>query len=147
MQAVSSRDEMIDRGGRLRLPWVPVMEAVHNIGPDELARRAASLNRQVHLAAPFGGGASQIYDPLPAPLTATEFASLESGIIQRARVLDALLEDIYGPQTVLRDRLVEPWAVYGNPHFIRGLRTRQRLYFPRLSLYAADLIRGREALP
>ncbi len=142
MQEISSRDEMIDRGGRLRLPWVPVMEAVHNIGPEELARRAASLNRQVHLAAPFGGGASQIYDPLPAPLTATEFASLESGIMQRARVLNALLEDIYGPQTVLRDRLVEPWAVYNNPHFIRGLHTRQRLHFPRLSLYAADLIRG-----
>ncbi len=142
MQAGSSRDEMIDRGGRLRLPWVPVMEAVHSIGPEELARRAASLNRQVHLAAPFGGGASQIYDPLPAPLTATEFASLETGIIQRARVLNALLEDIYGPQTVLRDRLVEPWAIYNNPHFIRGLHTRHRLHFPRLSLYAADLIRG-----
>jgi uncharacterized circularly permuted ATP-grasp superfamily protein len=92
------RDEMVDRTGRLRTPWVPVMEAVRAIGPEELSRRAASLNRQVRLAAPFGAIARHHYDPLPAPLTASEFAGLETGLRQRATCLTALLEDCYGRQ-------------------------------------------------
>jgi uncharacterized circularly permuted ATP-grasp superfamily protein/uncharacterized alpha-E superfamily protein len=142
MQLSASSDEMIDRTGRLRTPWVPVMEAVHNIGPDELARRAASLNRQVRLAAPYGSIAARNYDPLPAPLTASEFAVLESGIIQRAAMLNAVLEDIYGRQSVLQDRLVPPAAVFGSPHFVRSLHIGRPLGFPRMSLYAVDVIRG-----
>jgi uncharacterized circularly permuted ATP-grasp superfamily protein/uncharacterized alpha-E superfamily protein len=142
MQPTASSDEMIDRSGRLRTPWVPVMEAVHNIGAEELARRATSLNRQVRLAAPYGAIAARNYDPLPAPLTASEFAVLESGIIERAGMLNTLLDDLYGPQIVMQEGLVPSGLIYGSPHFIRSLHTQNPLGFPRLSLYAADLIRG-----
>jgi uncharacterized circularly permuted ATP-grasp superfamily protein/uncharacterized alpha-E superfamily protein len=118
------------------------MEAVRDIGPEELARRAASLNRQVRLAAPFGAVAARAYDPLPAPLTASEFLLLEAGVTQRARLLSRVLEDLYGRQTVLRDRLIPPAAVFGNRHFIRGMHTGAKLAAPRLAIYAADLIRG-----
>jgi len=142
MHAVTTSDELIDRSGRLRTPWVPVMEAFRAIGQDEMSRRAAALNRQVRLAAPFGAVTSHHYDPLPAPLTASEFSILEAGIRQRAHLLNLLLEDIYGPQTVLHDNLLPPAMVLGKPHFIRALRTPQKLPGPRLALYAADLIRG-----
>jgi uncharacterized circularly permuted ATP-grasp superfamily protein/uncharacterized alpha-E superfamily protein len=142
MQAMAPSDEMVDRSGRLRTPWVPVMEAVHLIGPEELARRATSLNRQVRLAAPFGAIAARDYDPLPAPLTASEFSLLEAGLAQRAAMLNALLEDLYGQQRVLYNGLLPPALVLGNPYFVRSLHTTQKLNFPRLSLYAADLIRG-----
>ncbi len=139
--APASRDEMVDRSGRLRTPWVPVMEAVRAIGPEELARRAASLNRQVRLAAPFGGVTSHHYDPLPAPLTASEFLVLESGLRQRATFLNALLEDLYGRQSMLQEGRIPPSLVLGNPDFLRSLHTSAPLPYPRLSLYAADLIR------
>jgi uncharacterized circularly permuted ATP-grasp superfamily protein/uncharacterized alpha-E superfamily protein len=142
MRLSDSRDELIDRTGRLRTPWVPVMEAVRDIGPEELSRRAASLNRQVRLAAPFGAVAAPAYDPLPAPLTASEFLLLEAGVTQRARFLSRVLEDLYGRQTVLRDRLIPPALVFGNPHFLRGMHTGAPLAAPRLAIYAADLIRG-----
>ena len=90
MYAVAASDEMIDRSGRIRTPWVPVMEAVRAVGQDELARRAAALNRQLRFAAPFAANAIRQYDPLPAPLTATEFAALEAGLLQRARLLNTL---------------------------------------------------------
>jgi uncharacterized circularly permuted ATP-grasp superfamily protein/uncharacterized alpha-E superfamily protein len=136
-----ARDEMIDRSGRLRAPYVPIMEAVRGLGPEELARRAASLNRQVRLAAPFGTVTSRAYDPLPAPLTASEFAVLEAGVAERARLLNAVLEDLYGPQTLLARRLLPPAVLFGSRHFIRSLRTPHRLKLPRLALYAVDLIR------
>jgi uncharacterized circularly permuted ATP-grasp superfamily protein/uncharacterized alpha-E superfamily protein len=142
--AAFSRDEMVDRNGRLRTPWVPVMEAVRAIGPEELSRRAASLNRQVRLAAPFGAVTTHHYDPLPAPLTATEFAGLESGLRQRASFLNALLEDLYGRQSVLHEGRMPAALVLGKPEFLRSLRTAAPLAYPRLSLYAADLIRGQD---
>jgi uncharacterized circularly permuted ATP-grasp superfamily protein/uncharacterized alpha-E superfamily protein len=142
MQAVATSDELIDRSGRLRTPWVPVMEAFRAIGPEEMARRAAALNRQVRLAAPFGAVTTHHYDPLPAPLTASEFLGLEAAVKQRARLLNALLEDIYGCQSVLHENLIPPTLVLGKPHFIRSLRTQSPLSGPRLALYAADLIRG-----
>jgi uncharacterized circularly permuted ATP-grasp superfamily protein/uncharacterized alpha-E superfamily protein len=142
MHVVATSDELIDRSGRLRTPWVPVMEAFRSIGQDEMARRAAALNRQVRLAAPFGAVTTHHYDPLPAPLTASEFVTLEAGIRQRADLLNLLLEDIYGAQSVLRENLIPPSLLLGKPHFIRSLRTRDPLPGQRLSLYAADLIRG-----
>ena len=135
-------DEMIDRTGRLRTPWVPVMEAVHILGPEELARRAVSLNRQVRLAAPFGAVAARDYDPLPAPLTASEFAVIEAGVTQRALLLNELLGDLYGEQRVLREKLVPPALVFRNPHFLRSLHTKEPLVQQRMSFYATDLIRG-----
>jgi len=142
MHAVTTSDELIDRSGRLRTPWVPVMEAFRAIGQEEMSRRAAALNRQVRLAAPFGAVTSHHYDPLPAPLTASEFAVLEAGVRQRAHLLNVLLEDLYGPQTILHENLLPPALVLGKPHFIRAMRTRRPLLGPRLALYAADLIRG-----
>lgn len=139
-----SRDEMVDRNGRLRTPWVPVMEAVRAIGPEELSRRAASLNRQVRLAAPFGAVTTHHYDPLPAPLTASEFSVLESGLRQRATFLNALLEDLYGRQSVLHEGRIPAAMVLGKPQFLRSLHTAAPLPYPRLSLYAADLIRGQD---
>jgi uncharacterized circularly permuted ATP-grasp superfamily protein/uncharacterized alpha-E superfamily protein len=142
MHAAASSDEMIDRSGRLRTPWVPVMEAVQDLGPDELARRAAALNRQMRLAAPFGAPASRTYDPLPAPLTASEFALLEAGLLQRVRLLNAALEDLYGPQKLLHEGFFPPALVLGAPHFLRSLHTVKPLPVPRLAFYAADLIRA-----
>ncbi|GLR67389.1 hypothetical protein GCM10010909_20700 [Acidocella aquatica] len=142
MSALASSDEMIDRSGRIRTAWVPVMEAVRDIGHDELARRSAALNRQMRLAAPFGAAPTRHYDPLPAPLTPLEFSWLEAGLIQRAQLLSAALEDLYGPQTLLRDGSLPPALVFANPHFLRSLHTREKLGFPRLTFYAADVIRG-----
>jgi len=118
------------------------MDAVRDIGPEELSRRSAALNRQMRLAAPFGATAKRHYDPLPAPLTAAEFAVLEGAVQQRARLLNATLEDIFGAQDLLREGYLPPALVLGSRHFLRSLRTGRPLGFPRLSFYAADVIRG-----
>ena len=38
---------------------------------------------------------------MPLPLTSAEFTALEAGLRQRARLLDAILADLYGPQLTL----------------------------------------------
>jgi len=133
---------MIDRFGRIRTPWSPVMAAVRDLGPDELDRRAAALNRQMGLAAPMGTTARRFYDPLPALLTSSEFSFLEAGLKQRAALLNAVLEDLYGPQRLLRDGSIPPALVLGEPHFLRPMHMQTPLSSPRLGLYAADIVRG-----
>src|ERR1700721_3817863 len=125
MYAAASCSEMTDQSGRIRSPWGPVMGAVRDMGEAEVGCRAAALNRRMPLAGPFG--TSQHYDPLPAPLTALEFAGLEAGLRQRAQLLNLVLEDLYERQMLLREGYFPPALVFGNPHFLRGMHTAQPL--------------------
>jgi len=143
MQRIASAcDEMIDRHGRIRAPWGPVMSAVREIGTEELERRATALNRQMGLASPFGTTPKRYYDPLPALLTTSEFSFLEAAVKQRARLLTLVLEDLYGAQTLLKSGGIPPALVFGEPHFLRPMHTWAPLKSSRLGLYAADVVRG-----
>ena len=67
------------------------------------------------------GKPSWSFDPLPFVITPDEWSVLEAGLIQRAGLLDALLGDLYGPQTLLAERLLPPMPVY-QPSFLRACR-------------------------
>ncbi|HYP62273.1 MAG TPA: circularly permuted type 2 ATP-grasp protein, partial [Acidocella sp.] len=138
----SACDEMIDRHGRIRAPWSPIMAASREIGHEELNRRAVALNRQMGLAAPINGTPKRYYDPLPVLLTSDEFTFLEAALKQRAGLLNHVLEDLYGPQHLLRSGAIPPALVLGEPHFLRPLHTQTPLPAPRFALYAADIVRG-----
>ncbi len=137
---------MVDGGGRVRPHWRGVLGAYAAIG-EELPARAARLDR----AAAEDGIASVLpgsdatapawrLDPLPLPLPAAEFAALEAGLAQRARLIEAVLADIYGAQRLLATGGLPPALVFADPHFLRPCRD---LAPPvRLHLYAADLVRG-----
>lgn len=142
MQPLPPLNETIDRQGRTRAPWVPIMGTIRDLGEEELSRRANALNRQLSLASPVNRQARHVYDPLPVPLTSAEFASLEAGIRQRAGLLSRVLEDLYGPQTLLYQGQIPPALILGSPHFLRSMHTRAPLASPRLALYAVDIIRA-----
>lgn len=141
MQPLPSFSETLDRQGRPRSPWAPVMATIRDLGQEELSRRANALNRKLSLASPVSQQARRIYDPLPALLTSAEFSALEQAIRQRATLLSLTLEDLYGPQTLLHQGQLPPTLVFGDEHFLRPMHTRGALISPRLGLYAADIIR------
>lgn len=117
------------------------MATVRELGQDELCRRTSALNRQLSLASPITQQNGRAYDPLPALLTPDEFSSLETALQQRANLLSLVLEDLYGSQTLLHQGKLSPSLVFQEPHFLRSMHTRAPLLAPRLSLYAADIIR------
>lgn len=141
MQNLSSHGGIFDRRDKGVSFWAPVMAAARELGPEELSRRANALNRQISLASPKNQNFTRIYDPLPTLLTSSEFAILEKGLKQRANVLSITLEDLYGPQTLLRQGRIPPAAVFNDPCFLRSMHTPSSLSSPRLNLYAADVIR------
>ncbi len=118
-----------------------MIDAVRDIGPTELARRSQAFNRQMRLAAPFGALPQRQYDLLPALLTAADFAILAKALRHRAQVLNQALDDLYGPRKLLQSGALPPPLVLGNPRFQRGLHAAKPLGVPRLSFYAADVIR------
>ena len=102
-------------------------DAFSALGEGGLAERGRRLDRafvEEGIASVLPGSAGRPWrcDPVPLPLPAGEFATLEAGLGQRARLLAPLLEDIYGPQTVLAEGLLPPALVFANPGFLRPCR-------------------------
>lgn len=58
---------------------------------------------------------------LPMLIGAGEWAQIEAGVAQRAALLNAMAQDIYGEQTLLQQGLLPPALVYGHPGYLRPL--------------------------
>lgn len=140
-------DEMVDGRRGVRPHWRNLLSVVSSLGHDGLAERARTLDRiaadeGITSLLPGASPAPWRLDPVPLLLRPAEFAALEEGLAQRARLLDAVLTDLYGPQTLLASGLLPPALVYANPGFLRPCRS-LGCHAPvhRLQFYAADLIR------
>ena len=135
-------DEMADGRSGVRPHWREALAAVASLGAAELLERAEGLARlaEEEGAAVAGEGRpGWVCDPLPLPLSAAEFATLADGLAQRARLLEALLADLHGPQQVLASGALPSALVFANPGFERACCG---LPGPFLHAYAADLVRG-----
>lgn len=143
-------DEAFDPTGRPRAHWSRLFDSLADLGPVELTRRwrdAQHLIRENGVTYNVYGDPSGVarpwqLDPLPALIAPDEAAVLERGLVQRARLLELILADLYGPQRLLHDGLVPPELVFANPGFLRpchGTRPPGSRY---LHLYAANLGRA-----
>ena len=145
-------DEAVDGGGGLREAYrafanaVPTSSAADLKRSHETARRMIEEQRityNVHRH-PLGMERPWQLDPLPLLLTAAEWRRLETGLIQRATLLNLILADCYGPQALVQGGLLPPALVFGQPDFLRpchGLRPPGGTF---LHLYAADLARSKD---
>jgi uncharacterized circularly permuted ATP-grasp superfamily protein/uncharacterized alpha-E superfamily protein len=138
---------MVDGKGGLRPHWRSLIGAFSALGDGGLRERAMRLDRAfeeegVTSVLPGASATALAWrcDPVPLPIPASEFAELEAGLAQRARLLEAVLEDLYGPQTLLADGTLPPALVFANPAFLRAGRFMETP--SRLQFYAADLLRG-----
>ncbi len=140
---------MVSGEGRIRPHWRGVMSVIGSLGRSGLAERAERLARAMaddgvaSLLPGASGAALWRLDPLPLPIPAEEFEALAAGITQRARLLDAVLADLYGPQELLASGQIPAQLVFGSPAFQRtARRSKGPPRRPLLHLYAVDLVRG-----
>src|SRR6185369_4390798 len=82
------------------------------------------------------------FDLLPMLLEHQEWSRLEAGLAQRARLFDRIIGDIYGPRRLVADGMLPTALVYGNPRFLRPCSFAPLTDTPRVTAYAADLIRA-----
>ena len=81
-------------------------------------------------------------DPVPLLVAPADAAALEAGLTQRAKLLELVLADLYGPQHLLRDGALPRELVYPNPGFLRPCHGITPPGGRFLHLYAANLGRG-----
>jgi carboxylate-amine ligase len=90
-------DEARTPDGAPRPIYAEVLAAVREAGPAALAAQATAAARAAGMA--IGGGPGPVplpVDPVPRVIGAAEWRALAAGLEQRARALDALVEDVYG---------------------------------------------------
>lgn len=121
-------------------------ESITSLGSDGVRRLRARVRR---LVANDGitftpEDAAWNLDPIPVVLAAAEWDRLEAGLSQRARLIDALLDDIYGDQRVISDGLLPPELVYGHRGYQRAAHPVAQAagtHVRSLFLHGADVVR------
>ena len=144
-------DELLDDKGSIRTHWRPLLDQLTGDDARGVARRGLERTRRLIVengvtynvyADPQGADRPWALDPVPLLLLAEEWRTIEVGLAQRTRLLDALLADIYGPQRLLSEGLVPPELVFGHPNYLwpcQGIVPRGGNW---LHIYAADLARA-----
>lgn len=80
--------------------------------------------------------------PTPLILEQQEWSQIAAGVEQRANLIEAMLQDIYGDNRLVADGALPAAALTGSPDFIRAMRGVRPAGGRYLQLYAADLGRG-----
>ena len=143
-------DEMIDESGHVRPHWLALLEELDRYSEPALARIWDTAQRLIRengttynvFDAQTDAAHPWRMDPIPFMLAPDEWRRLEAGLIQRARLLNAVVTDIYGPQRLLSAGLLPPALVFGNPNFLRPLYGVEPKGGVRLHVLAFDLARG-----
>jgi uncharacterized circularly permuted ATP-grasp superfamily protein len=102
--------------GTLRPHWEYLARALQGLGAEELRRRrdeASRLLRENGVSYnvyddPDGYNRVWDLDPIPLVIGSNEWAGIESGLIQRAELMDLILRDLYGPRELLKKGLLPP---------------------------------------
>lgn len=143
-------DEFIGPDGAIRPHWMRFVETMADLGPAEVQHRFALADR--HLA--DSGVVFRVYgeengDERPWPLSHVpfliepkEWARLEAGLIQRARLLDAILGDAYGEGRLAADGALPAAIIAGSPEYLRPLVGARPVGGHHLRFYAVDVGRG-----
>ncbi len=143
-------DEMMDEYGAIRPHWQMFLNLLDDLGPARLHHRWETARQLIHdngvtynvYGDPAGMDRPWHLDSLPVLFSAAEWAELEAGVNQRARLLDAVLDDLYGPQQLLAEGFIPPELVFGHGLFLRPLHGVAVPARRRLHTYAADIGRG-----
>ncbi len=143
-------DEFLDAEGQPRPHWQTLSSKLGSIDQDGWQRRERQLVRLIH----DNGITYNVYresetdprpwnlDMLPLVLPQAEIDRLETALSQRAHLLNLVLQDVYGRQTMLQNGQIDPFLVFASPSFLRPCHGLLPARARHIQLYAADLTRS-----
>jgi uncharacterized circularly permuted ATP-grasp superfamily protein/uncharacterized alpha-E superfamily protein len=145
-------NELAPDGVTPRPHWAQFIESLQSIGSDELARRWERAERRIRengvtynvYTDPQGISRPLAIDPIPLLIAPEEWRFIEAGIIQRANLLNLILEDIYGARKLVTNGDLPAALLFANPAFLRPLVGIPAPRGSYLHLLAVDLARSPE---
>ena len=152
-------DEFVDAAGNVRPAWQELAECVGERGRgglDQLRSIVRSLVDNDGItyievdphgdAVTNGDGTAEPgpwhLDALPLLLSASDWDTLESGLVQRSRLLDAVLTDLYGPRLAVTSGVLPPQLLFAHPGYVRAARGIEVPGRHQLFLHGCDISRA-----
>jgi len=153
-------DEFVDQDGNVRPAWTELADTVAErgrVGLNQLRAVVHSLidndgitYTEVDPHRDGATGASKLQgveprpwslDTLPVVVSAADWEVLEAGLVQRSRLLDAVLADLYGPRSLLTEGLLPPELVFAHPGYVRAANGVEVPGHRQLFMHACDVSR------
>ncbi len=150
-------DEFVDEAGNVRPAWTELAAAVGERGRAGLDRLRSVVNSLIDNdgitytgigagrdGAAGGHGAEPgpwRLDPLPLLLSVADWEVLEAGVVQRSRLLDAVLADLYGPRRALTSGVLPPELLFAHPGYLRVANGIEIPGHHQLFMHACDISR------
>lgn len=150
-QPVASRyDEMLDATRVPRSHWQAFLAQLADVPLQTLRERSEFVHDTIVsdgvtynvYADPEGTTRAWNLDLLPFVLPGSEWQVIATAVAQRARLLDAVLRDLYGPQTLVAEGLIPPALVFGQRSYLWPAHGISLPGDRALHVYAADLARS-----
>jgi uncharacterized circularly permuted ATP-grasp superfamily protein/uncharacterized alpha-E superfamily protein len=132
--------------------WREFFEHLGRDGFEDLNRRTVNLERQVR----DNGVSYNVYadangpqrpwslDLFPLIVSPQAWQQIETGVLQRVKLLDRIMRDVYGPQQLLQRNLLPPALVQGHPGYLRAMHGVKPAGGAHLHIAAFDLARDAE---
>ncbi len=142
--------EMLAPQGGIRPHWQPMLQQLESHGADDIEGRWKRARQTIR----DNGVTFNVYseassharpwelDPIPLMLSPDEWDFIRDGLIQRMEVLNRLLADLYGPQTLLEENIIPRELVFANRAFLRPCHGVEPPQGQHLVLHAVDLARA-----
>lgn len=142
-------DEVFTPTGEQREHWNYLLESLKTLGAGGLSDRQAKALRILR----DDGATYNIYgdsaslsrtwelDLVPALISSGQWNKIESGLLERAELLNALLKDIYGPRDLIRHGIIPPEALFSHNGFLRPCQGIVTPGDQELILHAVDMVR------
>ncbi|MEV6337094.1 circularly permuted type 2 ATP-grasp protein [Nocardia vinacea] len=144
-------DELVDPAGGVRRMWSELSADFVELGTTGLGRLDSRVRRlidddgiyytEVGAAGEPPMPTAWRLDPIPLLISADDWTRLEAGLVQRSRVLDEVLTDIYGARRTITTGLLPPEVVFGNRGYVRAAHGITIPGRHQLFLHACDLSR------
>lgn len=152
-------DELVDVSGNVRPAWSELAAGIGERGRDGLDRLRAmvrglvdndgityiQVDRHGEVVTDDDGTAVPgpwHLDALPLMLSAADWDCLESGLVQRSRLLDAVLTDLYGARRSLTSGVLPAQLLFAHPGYLRAARGIVVPGRHQLFLHGCDVSRG-----
>ena len=143
-------DEVSGPGARPHAHCETLVRSLERLGRHELSSRWEAAKRAIRdngvtynvYGDPQGVDRPWTLDMMPLLIEPGEWNRIEGALLQRSRLLNTILADLYGPQRLLREGWLPPSLVLANPSFLRpchGVRVPNDVY---VHLLAVDLARS-----
>ncbi len=143
-------DEMTTQDGKIAPAWEKLVRFFENVSTSRMHQYHEEVSRQLRengvtyniYGDPEGMNRPWSLDPIPMVFASEEWALIERGLIQRANLLNLILEDIYGSRKLIKDGLIPFELIYNHKGFLRQADKIHLDGAQQLIQYSADLARG-----